>query len=215
MDDEIKPAVRGALSLDGDPEHIASYYDDWAATYDDDLRDGYGVTASIVRTLRDAIDRMDDPSAFAPDHARVLDAGCGTGLIGAALYAAGYRDLHGVDLSNEMVAAARERGIYVTLAGGVDLTEPPTDLVGSADIVVLGGVLTVGHVPPSALDTIATIARPGGLVIASVRQAYLDQTDFHDHQASLCDDDTLALLVHHHALPYTIDSTGDYYAWRT
>lgn len=213
-DDEIRPAVRDALALGGDAERIAEYYDQWADTYDADLLDGYGGGDSIVATLRDALDRIDDAEAFGPDRARVLDAGCGTGLVGAALHAIGYRDLHGVDLSHEMVAAARRRDIYVTLAGGVDLTAPPADLVGSADLVVLGGVLAPGHVPPRALSTIASLARSDGLVVASVRQAYLDETDFHEHQAELCRDGDLALVVHRTAMPYTNDSTGDYYVWR-
>lgn len=213
-DKEIRPAVRDALALGGDAERITEYYDRWADTYDDDLLDGYGGGDSIVATLRDALHRIDDDEAFGPDRARVLDAGCGTGLVGAALHAIGYRDLHGVDLSHEMVAVAGRRGIYRTLAGGVDLTDPPAELIGSADLVVLGGVLTPGHVPPSALATIASLARPGGLVVASVRQAYLDETDFHEHQAGLCRAGDLTLVVHQKAMPYTNDSTGDYYAWR-
>jgi SAM-dependent methyltransferase len=46
----------------------------------------------------------------------VLDVGCGTGQLGAAIAAEGY-DVFGVDLSASMVAKARERGLAGTYAG--------------------------------------------------------------------------------------------------
>jgi hypothetical protein len=52
-------------------------------------------------------------------------------------------------------------------------------------------------------------------VVASVRQAYIDETDFVAVQQQLRDDGELELIVHRTALPYTRDSTADYYAWRT
>ena len=46
----------------------------------------------------------------------VLDVGCGTGQLGAAIAAEGF-DVFGVDLSSSMVARARERGLVGTFAG--------------------------------------------------------------------------------------------------
>ena len=78
------------------------------------------------RNLADAFDRQaarferapvqSDPAALArlvafaalPPDARVLDAGCGPGLVAEAFLAAGHR-VHGVDLSPEMVRRARAR----------------------------------------------------------------------------------------------------------
>ena len=74
---------------------------------------------------------------------------------------------------------------------------------------------TVGLVPPAAPDTIATLIRCGGLVIASVRHAMSTTTDLYEHQAALCDGGALTLLVHHRALPDTNDPTGAHDAWRT
>jgi SAM-dependent methyltransferase len=46
----------------------------------------------------------------------VLDVGCGTGQLGAAIASEGY-DVFGVDLSAQMIARARERGLAGTCAG--------------------------------------------------------------------------------------------------
>ena len=46
----------------------------------------------------------------------VLDVGCGTGQLGAAIASEGF-DVFGVDLSPSMVAKARERGLAGTFAG--------------------------------------------------------------------------------------------------
>jgi SAM-dependent methyltransferase len=43
-----------------------------------------------------------------PRQARILDIGCGTGLLLAELRRHGFRDLHGIDLSPRMIEKARE-----------------------------------------------------------------------------------------------------------
>jgi len=55
--------------------------------------------------------------------ARILDAGCGTGLAGQYLSVHGYSDLHGVDYSEPMLAVARQRNVYTSLRTH-DLTQP-------------------------------------------------------------------------------------------
>jgi SAM-dependent methyltransferase len=47
--------------------------------------------------------------------ARAADLGCGTGRTGAWLRARGVNSIDGVDLTPEMLAVARERGIYARL----------------------------------------------------------------------------------------------------
>ena len=62
---------------------------------------------------------------------RVLDAGCGTGLLGTHLKAA---RLVGIDLSPEMLAKARARGIYAELVEG-DMVAAMTGLDERFDII--------------------------------------------------------------------------------
>ena len=60
-----------------------------------------------VQTDPVALGRVVEFARLQPD-SRVLDAGCGPGLVAEALLAAGHR-VHGVDLAGEMVRRARER----------------------------------------------------------------------------------------------------------
>ena len=100
--------ARDLDSLRGEYEHIASRYD--AA-----LVDGMGyrspdAVASVAR------------HHLAPD-GRVLDVGAGTGLLGAALAAAGFSRLDGLDLSPAMLEEAARKGVYRDLREGT-LGEP-------------------------------------------------------------------------------------------
>lgn len=77
---------------------------------------------------------------------RMLDLGCGTGLTGASLYSYA-RHITGVDLSEPMIAKAKERGIYHTLYKGdcvafLQQIESTYDLMVSTDVLVYFGDLT-------------------------------------------------------------------------
>jgi predicted TPR repeat methyltransferase len=102
----------------------------------------------------------------------VLDLGCGTGLVGAAIAGSGMMGaagrLVGVDLSRNMLEKAREKNLYTRLdqsdLQGMMQGEPAAsyDLIVAADVFVYIG----------RLDGIATEAkrllRPGGLFGFSV-----------------------------------------------
>lgn len=213
---ETPEMLHDAMSLDGDVEKLTSYYDRWAENYDADLSDArYGLPAMMIATLREAIGAAGDLAHLGAPATPVLDAGCGTGLVGLALHEIGYRNISGVDLSPKMVEVAQRLGVYRRLEAPVDLTRPPSPrFAGSADIVTVGGVFTVGHVPPETLVTVADLVADGGLLIVSTRKAYNEQTGFDGVAGRAIDDGLLELLVHIRDAPYTVDSTGDYRAFR-
>ena len=153
----IHERVLSAASAD----ELASAYADWATEYDADLvgEMGYRAHTIVARTLRDVLE---------PDGTRVLDAGCGTGLVGAELARLGYADIDGVDYSPDMLAEAEKKGVYTRLeeadlTGDLDL---PSDRY---DAVTCVGTFTLGHVGPSALGELIRVTRPGGFLCFSVR----------------------------------------------
>jgi len=212
--DDMTESMHDAMSLDGDTDKLRAFYDNWADDYDLDVGShGYGMPEMVVRTLIACADALEWPATR--QEISVIDAGCGTGLVGAVLHAQGWTNLRGVDLSEEMAAKAAARGIYTTVEGGIDLTSPAADhLRGSADAVTVGGVFTVGHVPPDALEPMASLARDGGVLAVSTRDAYQRDTNWHELVARLEAEGRLEPIVHTADGPYTMDSTGDYWGWR-
>ncbi|WP_193517288.1 class I SAM-dependent DNA methyltransferase, partial [Nocardiopsis kunsanensis] len=83
------------------PAEAESTYDEWAGTYDHDTTEGLGYIAP-----QRAAERL---SRLLPDRPRaeVLDAGCGTGLVGQALAGHGFEVVDGLDLSQAMLDIAR------------------------------------------------------------------------------------------------------------
>lgn len=208
--------MREVMSLQGDVEKLSAYYAKWASYYDADVADhDYGLPEMMLAAVNAAAAHDEDAARYLDRAVPVLDAGCGTGLVGAVMHRAGYLDLSGIDLSDEMVERARERGIYRYLEGGIDLSQPmPGHLRRRAVIVLVGGVFTVGHIPPDSLSVVADLAVPDGLLVVSTRRSYQEESDFVAVQQALIDDGRLELLAHLPDAPYTMDSTGDYWAWR-
>jgi ubiquinone/menaquinone biosynthesis C-methylase UbiE len=91
----------------------------------------------------------------------VLEVGCGTGLVLERLQRFA-RTAKGVDLSPEMLARAKARGLDVTLGSVTELPFPDA----SFDVACAFKVLA--HIKPidQALAEMARVTRPGGHVLA-------------------------------------------------
>ena len=145
-----------------DKDDLASAYGEWAADYDKDLVDEMGYVAPVL-TCRLLQQYVQDPQA------EILDAGCGTGLVGKALSEAGYRNLEGLDYSEDMLEQARRKNVYRALHQG-DLTAR-LDLPDERfDAVVSVGTFTCGHVGPEGLGELIRVTRPGGFICFTVRE---------------------------------------------
>jgi len=100
-------------------------------------------------------------------HARILDVGCGTGVLLDVLARAPVPlRLSGVDLTPRMLAAAGRR-----LAGAADLAigdaaRLPFD-DGTFDVVVSSSVLHEVPRPGEALDECARVLAPGGTLVVT------------------------------------------------
>ena len=86
----------------GDVADVAAHYDGWAESYLADLdRWGYQAPGRVARTV----------TVQRPQAGTLLDVGCGTGLVGQALRAAGCgAELTGLDISEaSLEVAARHK----------------------------------------------------------------------------------------------------------
>jgi SAM-dependent methyltransferase len=94
----------------------------------------------------------------------VLDVGCGTGQLGAAIAADGF-DVFGVDLSSSMVAKARERGLVGTFAGvttALPFAEDSFDL--ALTVATLHHLETPERVA-ATVDEMGRVVKRGGFVV--------------------------------------------------
>jgi SAM-dependent methyltransferase len=157
-------------------EELASIYDHWAETYDADMKGVGYVHPAVMAGLT---------ARYVPDKASaVLDAGVGTGTLGNILSILGYSNLIGVDMSEGMLARARNRNIYADLRNRV-LGEHLDFVSGSVDAVVSTGVFTAGHGPASAWEELVRITRPGGHLISTFGTKVWEENGFRGSLARL------------------------------
>ncbi|MDB5858778.1 MAG: hypothetical protein JWQ76_2467 [Ramlibacter sp.] len=117
--------------------YVEALFDGYAAQFD----------SHLVRALNYQAPRLlaAPLAASGRRYAHALDLGCGTGLAGPELRALAER-VTGVDLSANMLAQARARGLYDTLLQADALEflagcDTPFDLVLAADVFIYVGAL--------------------------------------------------------------------------
>lgn len=108
--------------------------------------------------------------AMAPRHARILDAGCGGGRVGALLAAAGH-DVVGVDLDPVLIDAARQEhaGPLWIVGDLAELDLPAQDIGEGFDIVVCAGNVMTFVAPVTRREVLRRMAahlRRDGRVVA-------------------------------------------------
>ncbi len=179
--DKIDSRLNNVYQTGGDKQAI---FDKWAETYDYDLVNELGYVADVEAC-------REFESIITDKNARVLDAGCGTGLVGLRLKHAGYHDIHGRDYSHKMLEKAEETAAYQTLQQH-DLTMPIETEQGYDAAIAVG---LFGFHDPSAkhLVNITCALRIGGLALVTVNGKawrdtnwesgldYLNQNDSHTH----------------------------------
>ncbi|MDE0700041.1 MAG: methyltransferase domain-containing protein [Acidimicrobiaceae bacterium] len=115
----------------------------------------------------------------------VLDAGCGTGLVGEQLRQLGVAVVDGFDISTGMLAQARAK----TAADGspvyrvtveVDLTGPIDVADDTYAAIISTGMFTHGHVGPDSIAELLRIARPGAFCVMGVNASIFESNGFRD-----------------------------------
>jgi len=107
---------------------------------------------------------------------KILDAGCGSGLVGIEMQKNGYNNIDGVDLSRDMINLI-PKGIYENLEVA-NLNKPLKCENHKYDVVMCVGTFTYGHVKPHALEEMIRITKNRGLICFSVNEGIHEECGF-------------------------------------
>ena len=157
------------LSESKNKKKLLDIYQKWAALYDKDNDDELG-TVSQPNSVQIFQRYVKDKSKY------IIDVGCGTGLVGLQLKKLGYKNFDGVDLSQEMIDIAIDRGYASLFLGNLNETLPIKSNQYEAAICV--GVFTHGHVGPSRLEELTRIVKPGGILCFTVNEDVYESYGF-------------------------------------
>jgi len=135
----------------------SSHFDEIAALYDASLP-AHVVEHYVRKRVRYVVEQCPPP-------ARVLDVGCGTGVLASRLLQAGY-EVTGIDPSAGMLEVLRSRAPGVAAVEGSGAALPFDD--GEFDLVL--SVATFHHIADPddvrrALMEMVRVARPGGRIL--------------------------------------------------
>ncbi|MGE4594042.1 MAG: class I SAM-dependent methyltransferase [Gammaproteobacteria bacterium] len=172
----MHPTVFSALHTNS-KEELDELYKTWAKGYDADVLNKVGYIGHIISTelLLKYLPETD---------ARILDAGCGTGLVGEILKRKGFDDVVGVDFSPSMLDQAAEKSIYRSLELA-DLTQDFAFGDNVFDAIICAGTFTCGHVGPDALIEMVRVCNTGGYISFTVREQEWDVAPYAEIMAKL------------------------------
>jgi len=146
---------------------VEKTFDSFAASFDSKLSKlSYRAPALVAEMLNRS-------SVAPPKSLDILDAGCGTGLCGPLL-APHARRLVGVDLSERMLAQARQRSVYDELVKG-ELTAYLTDCNEAFDVIVSADTFVYFGRLDSVVAAAEKALRPGGRLVFTVEELADDQ----------------------------------------
>ena len=152
------------------PEELLKYYQGWTNNnkYNKDMMDwNYTAPQETVSVLKKyALNK----------NSKILDAGCGTGLVGIELKKYGYSNIDGVDFSQNMLNLVPQ-GIYKKIEK-VDLNKLLKFKNNTYDVVMCVGTFTYGHVMPKALDELIRITKNKGLICFTINEGIYEEYGF-------------------------------------
>ena len=149
---------------------VMKYYDEWGIKnkYDQDMVDwnytGPKETVNVFKKY--ALNK----------NIKILDAGCGTGLVGVELKKYNYLNIDGADLSKKLLNLV-PKGYYKKLIQ-TDLNKPINVDDNTYGGILCVGTFTYGHVKPHALDEFIRIAANKSLICFTINEGIYEEYGF-------------------------------------
>mgnify|MGYP000132272717 CR=1 FL=1 len=158
-------------------KEVEDYYDEWTVQnkYDKDMVDWkYSGPQETIDLFKKHNSKKD---------IKILDAGCGTGLVGIELKKNGFTNFDGADFSQKMLNLVPEN-IYQNLFK-IDLNQKVKIKDNTYEGITCVGTFTFGHVKPPALDEFVRITKHEGLICFTINEAIYKEYGFDEKIAEL------------------------------
>ena len=164
-----KKGLKDAYSLKT-PEDNINLYKIWASSYDDDFakKNDFRSPYLISMFFKKYSQSIDTP---------ILDVGAGTGLIGKEMNANNDLELDAIDISPEMLKAAKLKNCYSKIIEA-DLTQNLNIASDHYGAIVSAGTFTHGHIGPDALNELLRITKPNGLFVITIHSKFFVKSNF-------------------------------------
>jgi len=160
------------------PEDNRLLYAKWADTYETSF-----VEANRYRYPLAVAEHFANQVPSSPGE-RIVDVGCGTGIVGTRLAALRPKcEIDGVDISPEMLAQARKKHrqdlspVYRTLFEA-DLTKPIAAIHHEYDALLSAGTFTHGHLGPEVIALLLLLVRPKGWFVIGINAEHFESRGF-------------------------------------
>jgi ubiquinone/menaquinone biosynthesis C-methylase UbiE len=150
---------------------LKKVYKKWASRYDFDNDNKLG-TVSQPKSVQLLLSQVKDKAT------KIIDIGCGTGLVGKYLQAHGFNNFDGLDISDEMLQIASQRGYQKLYSGSLNDKLPIA--VNSYDCAMCVGVFTHGHVASDGFSELCRIVRPGGYLCFTINEGVFQKYGFEE-----------------------------------
>ena len=147
---------------------VMKYYEVWGDKYDRDMVEwNYTGPRETVKLFKKYSKNKD---------IKILDAGCGTGLVGIELKKNGYTNIDGADLSKKLLDLIPS-DLYKKLEQ-IDLNKTLNKKNNIYDAALCVGTFTFGHVKPQALDELIRVIKNKGLICFTVNEGIYEEYGF-------------------------------------
>ena len=150
-------------------EDLQVVYKEWATAYDHD-------NDNLLGTVSQPLSVQIFQAYIKDKSLRIIDVGCGTGLVGVELEKGGFSNFDGIDISQEMIDIAKQRGYAQLFIGSLNVSLPCEN--NEYDAAFCVGVFTHGHVGSNRLDELVRIVKPGGIICFTVNEGVYDSYGF-------------------------------------